>query len=98
VDRAKRAARSTMADGGGFEPPVPFGTHAFQACTINHSVTHPEQSSFPSESYCRLGQAYRTETKRQRKRKIIRVASAGTIRRAVIECRCEIRQSLRTPR
>ena len=29
------------ADGGGFEPPVPFGTHAFQACTINHSVTHP---------------------------------------------------------
>ena len=31
-------------DGGGFEPPVPFGTHAFQACTINHSVTHPKQS------------------------------------------------------
>ena len=31
-----------MADGGGFEPPVPFGTHALQACTINHSVTHPE--------------------------------------------------------
>ena len=29
------------SDGGGFEPPVPFGTHAFQACTINHSVTHP---------------------------------------------------------
>ncbi len=29
------------ADGGGFEPPVPFGTHAFQACTINRSVTHP---------------------------------------------------------
>jgi hypothetical protein len=28
-------------DGGGFEPPVPFGTHALQACTINHSVTHP---------------------------------------------------------
>jgi hypothetical protein len=32
---------SFVADGGGFEPPVPFGTHAFQACTINHSVTHP---------------------------------------------------------
>ena len=32
-------------DGGGFEPPVPFGTHAFQACTINHSVTHPRQAS-----------------------------------------------------
>ena len=28
-------------DGGGFEPPVPFGTHALQACTINRSVTHP---------------------------------------------------------
>ena len=38
---ALRSARET--DGGGFEPPVPFGTHAFQACTINHSVTHPFQ-------------------------------------------------------
>ena len=38
--------RSTRgADGGGFEPPVPFGTHALQACTINHSVTHPSESS-----------------------------------------------------
>ena len=44
-------ARSTReTDGGGFEPPVPFGTHAFQACTINRSVTHPEQSSASSES------------------------------------------------
>ena len=40
----------SMADGGGFEPPVPFGTHAFQACTINRSVTHPEKSSASSES------------------------------------------------
>jgi hypothetical protein len=31
----------SLADGGGFEPPVPFGTHAFQACTIDRSVTHP---------------------------------------------------------
>lgn len=30
-----------MADGGGFEPPVSFPTHAFQACTIDRSVTHP---------------------------------------------------------
>jgi hypothetical protein len=30
-------------DGGGFEPPVPCGTHALQACTINRSVTHPER-------------------------------------------------------
>ncbi len=39
-----------LADGGGFEPPVPFGTHALQACTINRSVTHPSQSSFSSAS------------------------------------------------
>ena len=32
---------TSETDGGGFEPPVPFGTHAFQACTINRSVTHP---------------------------------------------------------
>jgi hypothetical protein len=44
------AKLSLVADGGGFEPPVPFGTHAFQACTINRSVTHPEQSSPSSES------------------------------------------------
>src|SRR5439155_27129395 len=31
-----------MADGRGFEPRVPFGTHAFQACTIDRSVTHPK--------------------------------------------------------
>src|SRR6266567_840392 len=43
-----------QTDGGGFEPPVPFGTHAFQACTINRSVTHPEKSSASSESYCGL--------------------------------------------
>ncbi len=30
-----------LADGRGFEPLVPFGTHAFQACTIDRSVTHP---------------------------------------------------------
>src|SRR4029077_17487480 len=82
-------------DGGGFEPPVPFGTHAFQACTINHSVTHPEQSSFSSESYSRFGEAC---TPRLRGRKSIRVASVGTIRRAAIECRCKIRRSPRTQR
>ena len=31
-----------LADGEGFEPSVPCGTHAFQACTIDHSVTHPK--------------------------------------------------------
>ena len=37
-----RARSKSETDGGGFEPPVPYGTHALQACTINHSVTHPE--------------------------------------------------------
>src|SRR6266481_9157838 len=44
------ARARSRTDGGGFEPPVPFGTHAFQACTINRSVTHPKQSSSSSES------------------------------------------------
>ncbi len=39
VPRCKAAGG--MADGAGFEPAVPLGTHAFQACTIDHSVTHP---------------------------------------------------------
>src|SRR3984893_14781178 len=30
-----------MADGEGFEPSVPCGTHAFQACPIDRSGTHP---------------------------------------------------------
>jgi hypothetical protein len=37
VFRSKR----NLADGRGFEPLVPCGTHAFQACTIDRSVTHP---------------------------------------------------------
>jgi hypothetical protein len=31
------------ADGGGFEPPIPCGIHAFQACAIDHSATHPSR-------------------------------------------------------
>src|SRR6266566_5637363 len=30
-------------DGAGFEPAVPFGTHAFQACPIDRSGTHPAE-------------------------------------------------------
>src|ERR1041385_3856325 len=37
------SARET--DGRGFEPLVPCGTHAFQACTIDRSVTHPKSCS-----------------------------------------------------
>ena len=40
ADAAERK-RGVSADGRGFEPLVPCGTHAFQACTIDRSVTHP---------------------------------------------------------
>jgi hypothetical protein len=30
-----------VADGQGFEPWLPFGKHAFQACALDHSATHP---------------------------------------------------------
>ena len=33
-----------MAERGGFEPPVGFPTPAFQAGTLNHSATSPEQN------------------------------------------------------
>ena len=33
-----------MADGEGFEPSVHCCTHAFQACAIDHSATHPESA------------------------------------------------------
>ena len=59
---ASRTRSTRGTDGGGFEPPVPFGTHAFQACTINHSVTHPSVGSasysihnfHASLSHCKL--------------------------------------------
>lgn len=34
-----------MAEREGFEPSVPLGTHDFQSCTFNHSVTAPGDSS-----------------------------------------------------
>jgi hypothetical protein len=33
-----------VADGEGFEPSVPCGTHALQACPIDHSGTHPKRA------------------------------------------------------
>lgn len=30
-----------MADWGGFEPPIRFRMHAFQACALSHSATDP---------------------------------------------------------
>ncbi len=35
-------------DGAGFEPAVPFGTQAFQACAIDHSATHPRRERQPN--------------------------------------------------
>ena len=38
---AVRAGRLYVADGEGFEPPVPLGTAVFKTATIDHSVTRP---------------------------------------------------------
>jgi hypothetical protein len=54
---AGRSQKQT--DGGGFEPPVPFGTHAFQACTINRSVTHPNAAHFNCKSAVREADSLR---------------------------------------
>jgi hypothetical protein len=83
--------RSTSgADGGGFEPPVPFGTHAFQACTINHSVTHPVGPN-------RARNRARFES-RLRARLRTTIAIDGTIRRVAIEFRRKIRRNPHTRR
>ena len=34
-----------LAERKGFEPSVPFGTHDFQSCTFDHSVTSPGSGS-----------------------------------------------------
>ncbi len=31
-----------MAEDGGFEPPVPCGTHRFQRCALDHSANLPK--------------------------------------------------------
>ncbi len=31
-----------LAERGGFEPPIPCGMHAFQACAIDHSAIFPK--------------------------------------------------------
>jgi hypothetical protein len=43
------------AERKGFEPPVPFGTHDFQSCTFDHSVTSPGGVRLP----CSLGSRHR---------------------------------------
>ena len=40
---SKGAYNSVLAERGGFGPPVPYSsTHAFQACTLNHSDISPK--------------------------------------------------------
>ncbi len=34
--------REVIADGEGFEPPVPCGTAVFKTAAIVHSATHPK--------------------------------------------------------
>src|SRR5205085_5397334 len=41
------------SDGGGFEPPKPFGLHAFQACALDHSATHPISLKCASRCHAR---------------------------------------------
>ena len=66
-----------LADGRGFEPLVPFGTHAFQACTIDRSVTHP----------LRRSAADHLKFRRSGNVAVIKVAVGGIIRRAAVEGR-----------
>ncbi len=42
------------AERAGFEPAVAFTTHAFQACTFNHSVTSPIHLPKLSRSYAKF--------------------------------------------
>ncbi len=41
LENSGNRINTTLADGGGFEPPMPFSIHAFQACALDHSATHP---------------------------------------------------------
>ena len=44
-----------LAERKGFEPPVPFGTHDFQSCTFDHSVTSPDGVRLPFRFSAYLG-------------------------------------------
>ena len=46
---AAAGPRRLAAEGEGFEPSVPFSTHAFQACTFGHSVIPPESGGHSAE-------------------------------------------------
>ena len=81
--------------GGDSNPRCLSGTHAFQACTINHSVTHPGIVLV-------IVLLLVLECNRLRSRARVRLkptaATVGTIRPAAIECRCKTRRTQRTRR
>ncbi len=43
---SRKFFNTILAEGVGFEPTVPFGTHAFQACALGHYATLPLSSHF----------------------------------------------------
>ena len=68
-----RNSAASLAERVGFEPTVRFRTHAFQACTLSHSVISPLIYQSPVASACSLAErvgfeptCLLTETKRFR--------------------------------
>ena len=41
----KKSIQSLLAEREGFEPSIPCGIHAFQACQFSHSCTSPQKSA-----------------------------------------------------
>ena len=79
-----------VADGGGFEPPLPCGKHAFQACAIDHSATHPKLSTCRcvektnAPDFAERNSAAKTPgSKRDVGSRVESLESAGPLRRAV---------------
>ena len=52
------SAAEKVAERGGFEPPLAFTNHAFQACALNHSAISPPWELY-SASRASLSQAFR---------------------------------------
>ena len=100
------------ADGGGFEPPLPFGKHAFQACAIDRSATHPDAScpasagaqyngnSAAAQARCRLSSGgTRAEFcgRSDKRRKFLKSRSSSTLHRRVRRRSCGSTHTLRFP-
>ena len=48
-----------MAERGGFEPPMPFGIHTFQACSFDRSDTSPQNHPTPGYSFTSRSRIWR---------------------------------------